>query len=212
MITQAQIDVRPASALAAMVYRLKKVLFTMIGPKTYAAIGRRLPRRSETSRYRHALAPFCEGNGVDIGFGGDPITSTALRMDLPNPYTRVGRDRVQLAGDCRNLHWFADGALDYIYSSHVLEDFPERETMSILREWTRVVRLGGRLVLLLPDQQRYLAYCRKKGLSPNEHHSIDHFSLKYVDLVAGQLGTVKKTAQFEVLGPYSFAVVYEKER
>jgi predicted SAM-dependent methyltransferase len=195
-----------------IIRRCKAALHFVIGAKAYEAIGRRLPWRSETSRYRDLLAPFCIGSGVDIGFGGDPITPTALCMDLPSPYTCVGKFPVQLAGDCRNLHWFADGALDYVYSSHVLEDFPEHDTISILQEWVRVLRIGGRLILLLPDQQRYLAYCRCKGLGANTHHSIDHFSLQYLDLVTHQLGNLNRVTVFESLPPYSFAIVYEKER
>ncbi len=45
---------------------------------------------SETSKHRDLLAPYCAGYGIDIGFGGDPITPTALRMDLPQPYARTG--------------------------------------------------------------------------------------------------------------------------
>ena len=110
-----------------------------------------------------------------------------------------------------------DGVLDFVYSSHVLEDFPESETLPILQEWTRVLRPGGRLILLLPDQQRYLAYCRRTGqISPdgilgNPHHSITTFSLQYVDLTVARFGALKKIASFEPLGPYSFAVVYEKK-
>ena len=195
----------------------KIVARALVGRKVYDVVQRHWPRRSETSRYRDVLAPFCAGHGVDIGFGGDPITPTALRMDLPSPYTAVGKFPVQFAGDCRDLHWFGDDTLDFVYSSHVLEDFPANETMSILREWTRVLRPGGRLILLLPDQQRYLAYCRRTGqISPdgvvgNPHHSIGHFSLAYVDLVARRLGNLKSLAVFEALGPYSFAVVYEKQ-
>lgn len=203
---------------ATIIRRLKHALHSLIGPETYDKIGRALPRRSETGRYRALLAPYCEGNGVDIGFGGDAITPAALRMDLPSPYTRVGSAPLQLAGDCRNLHWFRDGSLDYVYSSHVLEDFGESETAKVLAEWTRVLRVGGRLVLLLPDQQRYLAFCRRRGLvSPvgivgNAHHSVAHFSLGYVDTNVSELGNLKRIAAYESLGPYSFAVVYEKER
>jgi predicted SAM-dependent methyltransferase len=98
----------------------------------------------------------------------------------------------------------------------VLEDFVEEETGPILQEWARVLRPGGRLVLLLPDQQRYLAHCRSVGsVNPdgvvgNPHHSIDHFSLDYVDSTAARLGCLRKVAAHPSLGPYSFAVVYEK--
>jgi predicted SAM-dependent methyltransferase len=202
--------------VAAIVRLMRSTLRSVIGNKAYDALGRIIPRRSETSRHRPLLAKFCLGAGIDIGCGGDPIMPGAIRMDLPSPYTSVGRSPIQLSGDCRDLHWLRDGGLDYVYSSHVLEDFPESETAAILQEWTRVLRPGGRLILLLPDHQRYLAYCRRTGqinadgVVGNPHHSIAHFSLSYVDLTVARLGTLTRVASFESLGPYSFAVVYEK--
>ena len=202
--------------LGYLIPRFKALLLAVVGQRAYSAIGHIVPRRSETARYRKSLEKFCTGYGIDIGFGGDPISAAAIRMDLPTPYTRVGQASVQLGGDCRDLFWLRDGVLDYVYSSHVLEDFPAAETSSILREWTRVLRPGGRLILLLPDQQRYLKYCRRTGqISPqgivgNPHHAIPTFSLDYVDQHAHALRTLTKIACFEQLGPYSFAVVYEK--
>ena len=93
---------------------------------------------SETSRSRTTLAPFCEGYGVDLGFGGDPIAPHAIRVDLPRPYTAVGDLSVQLGGDATDLVWFRDGVLDFVYSSHLLEDFDDTER--VLREWLRVDR------------------------------------------------------------------------
>jgi len=101
---------------------------------------------SETSKHRDELRQFCTGYGLDVGFGGDPINDSAVRVDLPKPYAEAGGARVQLGGDCRNLKWFADGPLDYVYSSHLLEDFGPDQIVSILREWTRVLKTGGRIV------------------------------------------------------------------
>lgn len=221
-----RLPIEPASArapvsrasVASIFKNLKRLLRALIGRKAYNLIGQHLPRRSETSRYRVTLGKFCTGSGIDIGFGGDPITPTAIRMDLPSPYTAVGRVPLQLGGDCRDLYWLRDGVLDYVYSSHVLEDFPETETLPILKEWSRVLRPGGRLVLLLPDQQRYLAYCLRTGqISPdgvvgNPHHAIATFSAQYVDRTIVKLGALRKIAGFDSLGPYSFALVYEKEK
>lgn len=166
---------------------------------------------SETSKHRDRLAPFCEGYGLDVGFGGDPIQPSAIRMDLSEPYAHTGPDQpVQLGGDCRHLSRFRDGSLDYVYSSHVLEDFGEGETEGILREWSRVLRVGGRIVLLLPDQQRYLAYCSRHGLEPNGHHSIEHFSLDYIRGVASRIGNLKVVEDIDPIDAYSFAVVLEK--
>lgn len=155
---------------------------------------------------------------MDIGFGGDPISQTAIRMDLPSPYTSTGSYPVQLGGDCRDLKWISSDSLDYVYSSHVLEDFGRDETKHILREWIRVVRPGGLIVLLLPDQHRYVADCLKRGeVSPegvigNPHHSIDDFSMGYVIGVATEIGSVSVRHTVDTLGDYSFLLVLEKNR
>ena len=104
-------------------------------PKRGLAVAKRMARKffgwpavsyaSETSKCRARLSPFCLGYGLDLGFGGDPINTAAIRVDTPKPYAYTGDAPVQLGGDARVLHWFRDGVRDYIYSSHLLEDFSE---------------------------------------------------------------------------------------
>src|ERR1700732_884774 len=117
--------------------------------------------QSETAKFRGRLGPFCVGYGLDLGPGGDPITEAAIGVDLPNPYSRAGHQPVQLGGDAARLHWFREGVLDYVYSSHLLEDF--EDTKSVLIEWLRVLRSGGRLIIFCPDQQVYADHCRRTG-------------------------------------------------
>ena len=137
-------------------------------------------QNSETSKARPRLSQFCRGNGIDLGYGGDPIVPSAMTMDLPSPYARLGDYPQNLAGDARNLYWFKDNVLDYVYSSHLLEDFSSKETAAVIREWLRVIRVGGVLILYGPDEQAYRAYCKEKGWPPNAAHRIDNFGLKYV--------------------------------
>ncbi len=165
---------------------------------------------SETSKHRDKLIKFCTGDGCDIGFGGDPITDAAVRIDFATPYASTGKAPVQLGGDCRNLKWFRNDALDYVYSSHVLEDFPETETINVMLEWVRVLKPGGKLILLLPDQQRYLTHCRREDQPINPHHAIDHFSAKYICDVASQMPELSLVTCNDDLGDYSFFVVFEK--
>lgn len=166
--------------------------------------------QSETAKHREVLLAFCEGYGLDIGYGGDPITAHAIRMDFPQPYANTGSAPVQLGGDCRHLRWFNNGVLDFVYSSHVLEDFSQNETEPVMREWARVLKIGGQVALLVPDQQRYLRYCERTGHPYNDHHSIEQFSLDYLRRVAQRLGDLEETAAFPELGEYSFAVVFRK--
>jgi predicted SAM-dependent methyltransferase len=122
---------------------------------------RRVTCISETSKCRSRLAPFCTGSGLDLGFGGDPIHDGAIRMDSPDQYGAVGRQTAQLRGDAADLRWFRDGTLDFVFSSHLLEDFTDTE--AVLREWWRVLRTGGRLIIFCPDEQVYRAYCARTG-------------------------------------------------
>lgn len=166
---------------------------------------------SETSKHRDKIIKYCTGDGCDIGFGGDPITDAAVRIDFATPYATTGKAPVQLGGDCRNLKWFRDNVLDFVYSSHVLEDFPEGETGNVLREWVRVLKKGGRLILLLPDQQRYLAHCRRENQPVNPHHAIGHFSAEYICEVAAKIPGLSLVECNDALGDYSFFAVFEKQ-
>lgn len=165
--------------------------------------------RSETSKCRASLARYCVGDGMDIGFGGDPIVPHAICMDLPVPYARYRRHPQHLHGEAENLHWFRDGALDWVYSSHVLEDFPD--TGKVLEEWLRVVRPGGHVVLYLPDEQTYRAHCRRQGKPPNAHHIHEHFGLEFVKRTVAHRADVECVHERFPVGIYSFELVLRKK-
>ena len=159
---------------------------------------------SETSQHRDLLAPFCVGNGVDLGSGGDSITSRSLSIDFPTAYGWPD-GIAQWSLDARDLP-FRDGVLDYVYSSHLLEDFDD--TAAMLTEWARVLRPGGRVVLLLPDEQRYRKYCEEHGHGRNDNHRHDGFSLDYVKEQC--LDELTLLHEYPEVGEYSFAVVFER--
>ncbi len=163
---------------------------------------------SETSKCRARLAPYCTGYGVDLGFGGDPITPSAIRVDLPQPYTKVGSFPVQLGGGAENLYWFRDGVLDFVFSSHLLEDYDDTE--AILREWLRVLKPDGKLVIYCPDEQRFRAHCAATGQPYNPHHKHAHFSLAFVVDVLQQIGTVQILHANPHVDIYSWELVCRK--
>jgi SAM-dependent methyltransferase len=126
--------------------------------------------RSETSKVRHLVLPYCQGNGCDIGFGGDKVLKHAcVGIDLPSPYAATGQDQIDIP--CRVGHEpipVPDGTYDYVYSSHLIEDF--EDTTAILAEFSRLVRPGGNLVLVFPDQRRFESHCRATGQPLNPYH------------------------------------------
>lgn len=126
----------------------------------------------ETEKYRHLTSRFCEGAGVDIASQGAPVVPWAISFDLPEPlffrYSggRPPRGPIHLRGDAAQLP-FDSGSLDFVYSSHLLEDYTD--WLPLLREWVRVLRPGGNLIILLPDAELWEAAVRA-GQPPNTAH------------------------------------------
>jgi ubiquinone/menaquinone biosynthesis C-methylase UbiE len=167
---------------------------------------------SETSKSRHLLAPYCVGIGMDVGYGGEKIVDTAWAFDMPQPYTSVGSHRQQLRGDCRSFPFICDNALDYIYSSHVLEDFTYEELVPIINEWRRVLKPEGLIITNCPDQQRFLAHCAATGQGTNDAHKEADFSLTtFNNNVISQTGPWKTIYEHDEFQEYSWLQVIKKD-
>src|SRR3989338_2142179 len=69
--------------------------------------------------------------------------------------------------DIASLPMFADSSVDLIYTSHSFEYFDRQEGELVLKEWYRVLKLGGILRIAVPDFEAitrvYLKY--KKDLN-----------------------------------------------
>lgn len=115
---------------------------------------------SEVSRYRHLVTEYTKGNGCDIGSGGDPMAPHAINIELPEEeyayynsnHPPRGPLQFRSVDAAFNLP-FKDGVLDWVGSSHFLEDVFEWEP--VLREWTRVLKSGGYLVIMVPDKEKW---------------------------------------------------------
>ena len=166
---------------------------------------------SETAASREILAPYCaEPWGVDLGFGGDPVVPHAITFDMPRPYTSVGGARQILRGDCRDLSMFCDGALDWVYSAHLVEDHYYSELHVILREWRRVIRPGGLLVTNAPDQQQFKAYIAEHNQGDNLAHREQDFSLDNFRRCLDTCGPWEEVYAMPDDGRYSWYLVVRK--
>ena len=167
---------------------------------------------SETSKIRHMVLPYVKGMGVDLGYGGDPIVPSAITMDLKNPYNLVGEHPQNLWGDAHILYWFKDGVLDYVYSSHLLEDF--YDTTLVLKEWLRVIKDHGVLILYLPNEKKYREVCKKTGQGYNYHHKYLDMSLEYIKKSLLDTRVITTTLlEYQESGEneYSFLIIVRKE-
>lgn len=181
----------------------------------------KMPGVSETSRIRSIAMNFINpptDKGVDIGFGGDAITWNSINVDLPQRYANCGGDPQHISTDARDLSMIPDNDLDYIFSSHCLEDFPD--TRPVVEEWLRVLKPSGKLILYLPNQQWFEEWCMRTGQPSNPHHENPDMGLEWFELLLEDIGKTKTIFTIErhwvpswvdgVILDYSFFIVTEK--
>lgn len=169
---------------------------------------------SETSCVRDLLAKYCIGDGVDLGFGGDPIVPSAICLDMDTPYNLVGNAPQHLHGSADDLP-FKDGVLSYVYSSHLIEDFDYETQLVLLNEWLRVLKFGGLVVICAPDEIRFRKHCSETGQQLNLAHVNEDYSLKnFKERVVDELvvDRVRVVMQRDKIGHggYSWCMVLEK--
>lgn len=130
------------------------------------------PKHGETHLRRHLTVPYCQGNGVDLGSAGLPVVPWAIQVDHPdNNYDQLIKQSIHLTIDAIELP-FKNETLDFVYASHLLEDFLYWEP--ILTEWNRVIKIGGHIVLMVPDHERFRE-CVRNGQSDNMAHKHESY-------------------------------------
>jgi len=87
-------------------------------------------------------------NGVDVGCGTNRISDMIVSIDQQSDYRYAS---AQLVWDCKDLDIYADDKLDFIFSSHCLEDFAD--IPKVFLNWWRKLKLDGLMLLLLPDME-----------------------------------------------------------
>lgn len=82
---------------------------------------------------------------------GDQILAGYTNCDLYS-------DKADRKIDCSRLPDYNDNSVDEIYACHLIEHFDFKEGQEVLKEWHRVLKPGGKLILETPD---FLASCRR---------------------------------------------------
>ena len=142
--------------------RIRKIRYNLFGHLPF--LGRKRSygetRKAQARRIREGFfAKYCQGHGLDIGYGGDPVVSGVRGWDFEH-------------GDAQLLRGIDDNEYDFVYSSHLLEHLPD--TALSLQNWWRVLKPGGYLLLYLPHRDLYE---KKKTLPSRFNHDHEHFFL-----------------------------------
>jgi SAM-dependent methyltransferase len=153
-------------------------------------------------------ARYFAGSGLDIGGKPDPL---GLYAEL---FCRMGPVRTWDIedGDAQRLAGVADESFDFVHSSHCLEHLADPKEG--LRNWLRVVKPGGYLVVTVPDEDLY-----EQGVFPSSFNAGHQWtftifkaeswspkSLNLLDLLR-ELGPAAETVRLEQLSAtYRFAL------
>jgi ubiquinone/menaquinone biosynthesis C-methylase UbiE len=71
---------------------------------------------------------------------------------------------VDYVTQAEKLYFASDASVDLIYSSHVLEHYGRSKYIDVLREWHRVLKVGGILRVSVPDFRACAKIYYEKGL------------------------------------------------
>lgn len=145
--------------------------------------------QDETAKTRWRAVPFTAGKGLDLGCGKARLFDTEFVVGVDNGYAA---ERYQLPIqpniklDARDLSQLASGSWDFVYSSFLLQEFPYKDVPNVLREWLRLVKVNGTLVLYLPDADQVPKVAEPElGIEPELQHNGDQkWNVTYERLVA----------------------------
>ena len=141
---------------------------------------------------RLAVLPYCScGRGIDVGCGNRKSSENSIGVDLigKGKLGRVGcvKGKLSEADICASgdaLTMFADGELDFVIARHNLEHYID--VVKTLVEWRRVLKVGGVLAVVLPDEDG-LRRVNLRGveLDSTHYHSFNMASFRSLVVAVG---------------------------
>lgn len=117
-----------------------------------------MPQGNESSKTRWRAIVYCRGKGLDLGCGPEKLIASdnCIGVDNNIDATLFGRPaQYNVKADVTDLSMFGTGSMDWVFSSHTLEHVSPEKVTDTLREWMRVLKIGGFLILYLPDMEQY---------------------------------------------------------
>lgn len=85
-------------------------------------------------------------------FANQIVARRVVAMDLDSTVEKAAAAHVEaVVGDCTDLSQFDDGSFDVVFASNLLEHLYRPQSDALLAHAQRVLRPGGRLILMQPN-------------------------------------------------------------
>jgi len=97
-------------------------------------------------KQRYELGKYMFGKSVDLGCGSEKCAPDQIGIDT---YPLSAADIIHTTED---LWFFKDGEIDSISACHHLEHLAD--TKKALKEWDRVLKIGGIMAIIVPDGEK----------------------------------------------------------
>lgn len=170
------------------------------------------PEGNEAGKVKYEVVEYTRGLGLDIGCGPYKAFPHFIGVDNKIDTQLFG---IQMepdnVADASYLPQVATEQLDFVFSSHLLEHIEDH--VEALREWWRIIKVDGHLVLYLPHRDLY-PNIGQPGANPDHKHDfvpqdiIDAMNVVALDARNSFDVLVNETRSERM--EYSFLLVFKK--
>jgi ADP-heptose:LPS heptosyltransferase/predicted SAM-dependent methyltransferase len=167
------------------------------------------PQGDEAAKIRWEIVPYTRGLVLDLGSGSQKAFPHFIGVDNGHHQAAFGipvRPDVYLP-TVERLNVFATESVDAVFSSHCLEHIEDYR--KALREWWRVIKVGGHLVLYLPHKAFY-PNIGQKGANPDHKHDFAPEDIVSAMMEAADGWDLVRNEERNLGREYSFFQVYKK--
>lgn len=134
------------------------------------------PQGNESAKISWEIVKYTRGRVLDIGAGLCRTFPHFITVDNNADAVLFGHQMPRpdvYVDTAERLPLFADNSVDAVFSSHLLEHLAPENVTETLREWLRVVKVGGHLILYLPDEDQY-PKVGEPGANPDHKWNVNY--------------------------------------
>lgn len=167
------------------------------------------PQGDEAAKVRFDIVPYMGASNIDLGCGPRKVWPNFVGLDngKDTDLFNIPMRPDMVVGSCERLPMFADGSMDCVFSSHLLEHIEDH--VGAVREWWRLVKPGGYLILYLPHADLY-PNIGQPGANPDHVHDFRNEDITNVMREVSAGWDLVLNEKRDQLREYSFLQVYRK--